>query len=503
LIAVTKLVLFERLAIGGIILVADRAALFIAVETFFEAAPPIAYAASDAAELFRTLPGVGYDPKKCFLLAGTRTTKSAIESHLARLPRLIGKADSLLVMVVSRAFSQKGRGYLVCADTILPDLAGTSLPLAELVAAVAKTKCKESVFLLDLDPLTIAGELVPSGLDEAELRKLFDGTSTNVALLACEPGERSLESGQLRHGIWRHHLIEAFSGKVRSCIGKDGMLTAAALQAYLQDAVPRTLRRSYETPQEQTPRLMGETDAEFVIADLTNTLEPSGELLNPARMKRVVFRAETVGRVKDLSGYRKSHSLPDRANQWARKYVNRIAAADIKSDLDSMFDMIREEFGYKRKDLDVSAERDGLGFIRTPEFEYTISLNVNASDPTEVSWRREVGRLSGPEFVRSSGFQSVFAPIFDHLVFEFVEPVDVADFVDKIEEKPIEGVKVSVASDANAAEVALLGFSGKITVEPEAVIIHGQTGNPASLLEQFLVFLRKFNGIGESKTLLG
>ena len=107
--------------------------------------------------------------------------------------------------------------------------------------------------------------------------------------------------------------------------------------------------------------------------------------------------------MKDLAGYRKSHTLPDRANDWARKYVNRIAAADIKADLDNMFDMVREQFGYKRKDLDVSAERDGLGFIRTPDFEYTVSLEVNPDEPTEVIWRREIGRLSGPEFVRSEG----------------------------------------------------------------------------------------------------
>jgi hypothetical protein len=350
--------------------------------------------------------------------------------------------------------------------------------------------------------LTIAGDMVPSGLDEIEFKKLLAESPACVGLLASEPGTRSFESGQIRHGIWRHHLIEAITGKVRSCLDKEGILTARALHAYLEHAVPRTLRKTYETPQDQTPLLLSESNAAMVIADLSAILEPGGELLDPARMKRVVFRADSVGRVKDLAGYRKSHSLPDRANEWARKYVNRIAAADIKSDLDIMFDTIREQFGYKRKDLDVSAERDGLGFIRTPEFEYTISLTVNADDPTEVTWRREVGRLSGSEFVRSTGFQSVFGSLFDKLVFEFAQPVDVADFVDRIEENPLEGVKITVESDANTAEVVLQGYSGKITVEPEAVVIQGQAGTPASLLEQFLVFLRKFGGIGETKALL-
>jgi hypothetical protein len=271
----------------------------------------------------------------------------------------------------------------------------------------------------------------------------------------------------------------------------------------LEEAVPRTIRKSYETPQVQSPRLFGEANAAMVIADLSKLIEPNGELLNPGRMKRVIFRAESVARIKDLAGYRKSHSMPDRANEWARKYINRIAAEDIKIDLDTMFDMVREQFGYKRKDLDVSAERDGTGFIRTPEFEYTVSLTINPDDPSEVNWRREVGRLSGPEFVRSQNFQAVFGSLFDRLVFELIEPVDVADFVDRIEEDPPEGVKVVVASDANAAEIVLQGFEGKITLTPESVIIHGQTGKTTSLLEQFLAFLRKFAGLGETRALMG
>ncbi len=360
---------------------ADRAALLIAVETFFEAGPPVAYAAADCAELLRACQLAGYNPQKCLLVAGTRTTKAAIESYLRRLPKLVEKADSLLVLVVTRGFTHRGRGYLVCADTIAPDLTETSIPVADLLAAIDKTKCKEITVLLDVDPLPQVGEMMPSGLHEGELRALFDESAKSAGLLASTPGERSFESGQLRHGIWRHHLIEAFTGKIRSGVAKDGTLSAAALQAFLEDAVPRTLRRTYETPQEQTPLLFGEAKASTVVADLSKLIDTAGELLDPGRMKRVVFRAESVGRVKDLAGYRKTHTLPDRANDWARKYVNRVATGDIKADLDNVFDMVREQFGYKRKDLDVSAERDGLGFIRTPDFEYTISLSVNSGRP--------------------------------------------------------------------------------------------------------------------------
>jgi hypothetical protein len=402
---------------------------------------------------------------------------------------------------VSRGFSAKGRGYIACADTIVPDPVETALPVADLLAAVSKVKAKEVAVLLDIDPLALADHKgIQPGLDGAELAAFFDNSPKCVALSACAPGERSFESGQARHGIWRMHLLEALTGKLRG-VKKDGTLTAAVLHEFLADAVPRTLRRAYDALQEQTPLIYGEANGEAVVADLGKVLGTGGALLDQSRLKRVVFRADTPGRVKDLTGYRKSHTLPERANDWARKYVNRIAAADIKADLDNTFDMVREEFGYKRKDLDVSAERDGLGFIRTPDFEYTVSVSVNPDEPQDVIWRREVGRLSGPEFVRSEGFRNVFGPTFNKLVFEFAAPVDVAEFVDRIEDAPPEGAKVSVASDSGAAVIALAGFAGRVSVTRDAVTIEGQPGNPASLLEQFLVFLRKFGTPGEPKAL--
>ncbi|MBP3957194.1 hypothetical protein J8F10_18185 [Gemmata sp. G18] len=480
----------------------DRAALLIAVETFFEAGPLVQYAAADCAELLRALPAVGYAQERCTLLAAHRTTKAVIEATLKRLPKIVGDAESLLVLVASRGFNVKGRGYIACADTIVPDPLETALPVADLFAQLSKVKAKEITVLLDIDPLTIAeSKLLHPGLDDAELAALLDKSPKCVGLLACAEGERSFESAQLRHGIWRHHLIEAFTGKTRSGVGKDGALTAAALHDFLADAVPRTLRRTYETAQEQTPTLYGEANGAVVVAELEKLLGPGGDLLDPTRMKRVVFRSESRGEVKNLTGYRKGQPIPDRANEWARKYVNRIATADIKADLDNTFDMVRETFGYKRKDLDVSAERDGLGFIRTPDFEYTVSLSVHEDDPSEVLWRREVSRLSGPDFVRGEGFRNVFGTMFDKLVFEFAVPVDVADFVDRIEDSPPEGVKVSVASDSGAAVIALTGFAGKVNVTRNAVTIEGHAGNPSSLMEQFLVFLRKFGGLGEPKAL--
>ncbi|MCS6866136.1 MAG: caspase family protein [Gemmataceae bacterium] len=478
----------------------QRAAVVIAVENFFELGPPLPYATSDAAELLRTLPGAGYNPAKCLLLTSTRTTKAVIESHLQRLPKLLGPVDALLVFIATRGFHLKTKtSYLVCADTIPSDPAATAMTVAEVVAAVRRVRCPEVTFLFDVESLPAlaeAPELKP-GLVGSELEALFTGKYPSACLLSCQPGERSFESGQLRRGIWRHHVIQALAGQCGRRRRADSTLTAAALHDYLTEAVPRTLRHSYETPPEQTPRLLGETFSAAVIADFRQQRSTAAEGLDTARLKRVVLRAESHGRVKELAGFRKTHTLPERANEWARKFVHRIGAADIQADVDATFARLREAFGYRRKELDVSTDRAGVGFIRTPDFEYTVSLDLNPEQPSAVIWRRELARMASLELFHSPPFRTVFGSLFDQLVFEFAVPVDVAEWVDRIEEQPLAGVNVRVASDAGTAIITLAGFRGQLHLTRHAVTIHGRAGDPASLLEQFLVFLRKFRGIGE------
>lgn len=479
----------------------ERAALLIAVESYFEAASPIPYASADLGELARALPEARYRREKCFQITSHRTTKASLDSHLQRLPKLVGKVETLLVAIVARGFSHKGKGYLACMDTLTADPIETSLPIADLIAALHRTRCREIVVLLDADPLEMEG--MEPGLNREELTKLFDDSPSCVGLLASEPGERSHESGTLRHGIWRHHVIEAFTGTARAALAKDGTLSAASLQAFLEEAVPRTARRTGDKPLSQTPVLFGEANAAVVVTDLSHLSKPTdAELLDPARLKRIVFRAETSGRIKDLAGFRKSHALPDRANDYAKKFLARTAMPDIQADLDATFDAIRDAFGYRRKDLDVSAERDGHGFLRAPDFDYSVSASIDPDDPSKLIWRREIGRLHDADFIRGEAFTRVFGRAFDRLVFEFAVPVDVAAFVDRIEDNTPEGIKVSAGSSGDTCEIAIEGFVGKVMIERRSLTIEGRSANSSGLLDQFLAFLAKFGPLGESKALV-
>lgn len=171
-----------------------------------------------------------------------------------------------------------------------------------------------------------------------------------------------------------------------------------------------------------------------------------------------MLRGETRARVKSLSGYRKFHRLPDRVNAGSCAFVGELASEDVKADVDAVYTAVREGLGYKRRDVEGSADR-GSGLVRTPDFEYSVSVDLCDDDPTTLVWRREVAGIREPKVVLDRPFQRIFAEKFDTLVFEFTRPFDLEAWVDHIEEEAPERVEVAAPATARRATSAWRGFS--------------------------------------------
>lgn len=207
------------------------------------------------------------------------------------------------------------------------------------------------------------------------------------------------------------------------------------------------------------------------------------------QLKRLAFRGETSGRIKELRGFTKGNSVPEGDSPFARKYIARIAAEDIQADIDQTYQSIRESFDFKRKQIETSVD-EGCGVIRTPRFYYMVTVTGDASTQGGISWRREIASFDDPSLVRTPEFQNVFGKLFSSLCFEFEEPINIADIVDQFEDEDLPGVKVACASDASWCEIKLQGFVGAIRMEPkESTISGGASSSLASLLDQFLAFL--------------
>ena len=296
-------------------------------------------------------------------------------------------------------------------------------------------------------------------------------------------------------------LVEALSGRAAKATDKADAAHSATTPVRRGNC-RATLRKHFEPGTVQNPQLRGEQNAGTVVADLSLIgLADSGFLLDPDRLRRVLFRSATTGHVKDLTHWRKTFDLPTNAGPSSRKFVARIADPDVRADLDAVYEAAREHLGYKRKDVEVTTGPDGFGSVRTPDFEYTVTAGLDKDDPTRVTWVREVGQFADAGFVRGPGFEALYGKLFDQLAFEFARPVDVEALVDRLEDRPPKGAKVTVASDGTSCDVTLAGFAGRVTVTRHSLTVRGRGGRSAGMLDQFLAFLQAVGPLGEKPML--
>ena len=478
--------------------------MLVAIDAYQDAAfRVLANAEAAAGTLATTLTAAGYAKEHQFLLLGSHATKAIVESRIRTLRKRMKKGDSLLVWFDARGFSRKGAGVIAAWDSLAEDLIDTSVSVAGLVRELVASRASQIVFLLDVGGSQALADALPEGvlphLDSEELNALFSDTPKAVCLTSTIDEEESLRTATLKSSAWAHLVLEAVAGRGAKAITSDGAVTAVSLQRYVDDELPRVLRKQFEGRVSQSPRLFGEQNGATPIADLSSLIgsRTGGGILDPQRLKRIVFRSESTGRVKDLSGFRKSYKLPDHAGPSSRIFIAMCATDDVRADLNSVYEAVRVNLDYKRRDIDTAVGSDGFGSLRTPDFEYTVAASLDTNDPTQVIWRREVGQLSDVGFVRGAAFEAAFGRLFDQLVFEFVNPVQVDDLVDRLEDEPIEGVKVSVESDGSACEVSLAGFNGVVRVERGSLSVRGRSGHATGLLDQFLEFVRKVGTIGE------
>lgn len=437
------------------------------------------------------------------VLVGQQATKAVIESKLRKLKKAAKSGDTLVVWFAGRGLSKNGRGHLAPWDTQHDDPFDTSLSIRDLLKELNGSKASEVIVLLDVGrgPEFDGFDTFPDG---DELETLFAESAKAVCVATCAPGEESTAAGNLKAGTATRLIVDALTGQARKATAKAGTVTALTLHHHLTDELPRSLRKHFDHGVHQSPRLYGPQNAGAVLIDLAPLLGAgNATLLDPERLKRVVFRTESGGRVKELSGFRKSFQLPESATPSARKFIAKCATDDLREDLNRLYEAAREHLGYKRKDIDTAIDPEGIGTLRTPDFEYTIRLTLDKDDPTQVTWRREVGAFSDPGFLRGPGFKSLFGNLFDQLVFEFDQPVDVEAWIDRLEDNPQQGVKLQIESDGSACEITLAGFPGRMRIGRTALTVRGRGHDSAGLLDQFLAFLRDFGTLGERLKLKG
>jgi hypothetical protein len=187
--------------------------------------------------------------------------------------------------------------------------------------------------------------------------------------------------------------------------------------------------------------------------------------------RRISFLTEAATRVKSLSGWKKTHRVPDPAESRAQEYIAEISAGELKQDLDSVYNSLKEAFGFKRRELSVAEPADGTGTIATPFFSYSISIAPNPTDPAEAIWTKTVDNIQDPKQVVAEPFAQVFDGMFRTLRCSLPSPVDLNDCIDTMEDAKISDLALSYDREGTYCELRFAGAAGAIRLTADSLSI--------------------------------
>ena len=154
--------------------------------------------------------------------------------------------------------------YLLPWDADPDDLFSTALANDDFNKLLRLIKARRTVVFLDACHSGGVARQGARDLGVASLptfERLAEGEG-RVVISAAKPNQRSWEDASLGHGIFTHHLLEAFRGKAD--LDDDGYVSIQDAVQSLQRQVPQTVRRLGKEPQD--PYLVSEGSGEILIA---------------------------------------------------------------------------------------------------------------------------------------------------------------------------------------------------------------------------------------------
>lgn len=468
----------------------EKYALIIAVENY-QSKPikPVIYAEEDAKDISDVLKKHGYASE---LLLSSKATKTTIESRLRYYTGIIGDTDSFILFYAGHGFSENDHNYITCFDTQLGDLSRTSIPLGDVLKSLRKSNCLRNILFLDschsgleIDP-SMRG--IFSDMSESELQEFFRDSDYNVGFASCKSHQISYSSINLKHGIWSYHLIEALKGNTPAILEKKRYLTASSLQNYLNVEVSRTIRKELSTPKIQTPCLFGHISKDFLVADLEPILEEKRSKAHPhlQQLKQIFFSRTKVENIKSLSGFRKGmHRVPDSINNATEKFLSKISEKEIREESESIFQNLKSSLRYKRKDIELNYG-DGSASIVGKDFDIDITISQNREDPSEYVLQVELKNIRSPEVIVLDILNDIFSSAFNSLNFEFHQPIDVEDIIDKVEGINNDDISIDYPADYSYCRIFVKGLDANIEIDSSLFkIIKNRSSSPKKLLDSF------------------
>lgn len=203
----------------------------------------------------------------------------------------------------------------------------------------------------------------------------------------------------------------------------------------------------------------------------------------------VALVGHRIDRVRNLTGFKTSHRVPDEVNDFTNAFVARITADQVDADLGNRYDALRNHFRFKRAQLQVAGPAEGRASIATPYFDYSVTVSLNAANPTQVIWRRQLSEIREPRQILTDASEQVFGSMFNTVELAPMQTIDLATFIDRLEDLDSQRITLAYDKEAGWCRISLVEIVGEIELTAQTLSLRQRNPkSPGHLMQSFLDF---------------
>src|ERR1035437_6852950 len=465
--------------------------LATAIENYHDSSAfkKVFYAERDATEFIQACIGLGYDKDDTVLLTNNRATKTSILNNLSRIVDKVVEEDRMIFYFAGHGFSVSTENFLAPVDASIDSLDNTCISITQVLELLRKSNSKRNILFLDSCHSGFErGEYIRDGTTSFRGDNLeydFKDIEYCIGFASCKSNQKSYSDPSIQHGIWSHFLLNALKGQTEEDIYEEGYLMSDKLQAYLRRSTQEFVKKNIK--KDQIPIEFGNKMDRFIVADLNSlfqAIETSKRVSTLNLTSISIYNLEEEGKIRHLDGFIKGyHSVPNKTGAFEDRFIKSISNDIINKEMAKLSGNIQQQLNYKRKEIDIHKE-DGIGTIETPDFSYSIIVSQSEKFPDQYEVRRTLDYIKNPDIINNKIFNEIFDNYFTSLSFHFNKKLDVAKFIDVLEEQ---GKRVSYdPSNLKRCSIELDGLDTEIIItEMSLDIFFTYPSTPQKLVEYY------------------
>jgi Caspase domain len=466
--------------------------LAIAVENYHEtnSFQKVSFAEKDATEFVNACISIGYHQDDTILLLNEKATKSTITTSLHKLKAKLLENDRVFFYFAGHGFCINGNHFLAPVDANIESLADTCISIDFVLGVLKKSASKRNILFLDCCHSGFElGEFIRDNTTEFngdDLKYIFKDIEYCVGFASCQSKQKSHSHNLISNGVWSHFLIKALRAEGPDELYETNCLMSDKLQTYLREKTSQFVKKNINK-KDQIPIQFGNAMDRFIVSDLSTLFESIAAIksANSINLTSIsIYRIEDEAKIKNLPGFTKGyHSTPTKYGQYEDSFIKSLSQDFIKTETDILSNRIQKGLGYKRKEVKVAFE-NGIGMINTPDFSYSIEVLQSEKGADKYDVRRSLDYIINSEIIDNVEFNEIFYNYFTSLSFSLPKKINVAEWIDKFEDK---GIKVDYdVANLNKCAISLNDLDTDIILRESSFdIFFTYPAPPKKLIEAY------------------